>query len=845
MKLLTKNKNIIICFVMIMLIVVPFVLVACGEKQPAEVTSITLTLESGVTTVSPNSQYNLVVKTNSNETITNATFTVTSGENIASIENNVLTVSENAQPNDTISISATYQTFSTVLTLTVSAVPATSVTLNNTSSNIFAGEIITLSANVTPANSTDSITYEVSGNATILGNVLVVDSTLSTGSTITVTARVGNVHSNPITLTIIDFNPTQVIGINIENRTDFAQDILTIDTERTNTTRLLVSLTVRGESAGEYKTVFYNGINYTVENDEVLSIDNVGNITPLLNGTTLVTATFDTTLRVINKEISVKVIMLPTTIYMPTNFNDADVDYNYAVNSEIANFVPEYFEQNGADDYALNVYSNDNLVSRFEVVDGVSTQTVANANISYDGNTLSSSAQNTYQLSFETITGSVNERETTKISLTFNNGTNVSTKEQLSLAFSDTNVKIVNLTNDIFLVGGMDSFKSFGDKILNGNGFTVDASKQIFGYGHGYNYTNLFHFNPVNDTTPYHATIRDLTIIGGFGYISAEQIYNKLLIDNPNLNITQDDLENGTNGVNCNFFDNIYYKSAIIFDNPEIDNPNGNAYAYAVPYVKNVNIQNFNHGIKFYYSLDEITLGTGDKPAVYDVSVHNLFGDGITFIGSKINIENFTCGMVGGSPVAMNDAGAADNAGIYRNENANTNIYGEIEVDNRTDGRGLYLKYQLARDDASSAIVSIINRFGGSLSTIINTVLSQLVSRMMSYYPNDPEMQAQIRSSQTNVLTTETINGNNYDLFNLFYFNATQAGTFEITDTNLVTQFDMNFCLNGVDTTHKFIEINFYTVFEQCGWLGIFEALNAMDTLRVLKVIVMNYNYQG
>ena len=835
MSTITKNHRISIAIIMVMLIVTPFVLAACGDDKP-QITSITIEVQNGTTSVAPDSTYTIKIKGNTGEEITeNYTLQITDGNEIATLNNNTLIILDSAQPDDTVTLSATYNNLTATTTLNVTAVPATSVTLNNESDEVFAGEIIELSASVLPQNSTEKVNFVASSGATVTDNRLIIDSNATTGTQITVRATAGSVESSPITFTVIEFQSENVVGINIENRTNFSNNTLTIDTARTTSARLLVSLTLLENDT--FKTVFHNGITYSVADDSVLSIDNLGNITPLKNGTTQVTATFGT----IDKTITVKVIMLPTTIYMPENYRDTEVEYNFAVGTEIADFVPAYFEQNGADDYALNVYSGDTLAARFETVDGETSATVQNSSITYDGNILSGTEIATYSMAFETITGSVNERETARISMAFNNGINVSTKDGLKNAINQSGTKLINIINDITISGSSENFVSYGNITINGNGFTLDASNQLFGTNQGYDNTNFFDFKPVNNTTPYSVTVRDFEVVGGFGYMSAEQIFEKIKAGDPTSTITVDDLKNGTNGVNASFFDKIYYKTAFRVDN-DFYEPNGTLYAYAIPYFKNVDIRNFATGIKIYYGVDEIALGTGNHPAVEDVSIYNMFADGITFEASIINIDGVEMGMVGGSPLAMNGADRSNHAGGYRDEDTHTNDDGDIVIDNRTDGNGLYLRYQMLRDDSSNAIKAIFNAFGGSVSAIINTVISALISTINSYYPNDPETLQKISDSYTNVMQRDS---EGRDLFNLFYFNATEAGTFEITDTDSIVKFDSNFCINGIDTTHKFIEIDFYTVFEQSGLLGIFNTPEILNALRPIKVIAMNYNYQA
>ena len=385
--------------------------------------------------------------------------------------------------------------------------------------------------------------------------------------------------------------------------------------------------------------------------------------------------------------------------------------------------------------------------------------------------------------------------------------------------------------------GGTENFKIFGGKEINGNGHTVDVHEQLIGLNK-YNDTEsaLFLFRPVDKYTPFSVVFRDLNLVGNFGYWSTERVLEVIQRDDPSF--TAEQVEND---LGRGFYNRFSYKAAIIIYNDYYEPDGKTQYSYAIPYIKNVNIRGFNVGMKLYYSVDEIALTGSGRPAVRDVTLSNMFGDGMTFEASTVTVENVNAGIMGGPPIALNGPDKADNAGAYRNQVAYTNLVGSINIDNPTDGTGLFLKYELSVNDGIAALFTQIK---GGVATVINTVVGFLVSKVQAPYreAGDFEMVEKIASSITNILQTQNVNGVNRDMFNLVYYNASEAGVLNIEDKSQIVQMDEQFCLNGIDTTHKFIEVHFYDVLAQ---LPAFSSLISQyeDVLRPLMVIIANYNY--
>ena len=813
---------------LVVALTLPFVFSGCGEK----LSKITLRLEDGVTSVVPGASYNLQVETNLDEYVENVEYDVRQGSEYVSIVGNTLTVLASAVPESQISIVAVYNTIrSSALNLCVQHLEASSLQISSDSSDVVAGEIVTLSATYFPANATRDVEYQVlTDNATVINNFAIIDSDLNQGNTVRIQAKMGEVLSNVLEFNVIEFNADSVVGVAFANN-NLVNNSLMIDTSvQTNNVTLLAQLYLNLN--GRIAKVVHSDIEYEVADDGIISYNSSSfSVSPLMKGETQVTAKY------LDKSATVNIIvnMVPLVIDLPNKFRQSGVQYNYAKGLDISGFEPTYVQQNGCTDYALNVYSLDNLVARFEVVGDVVTADTNNPNIAYDGKTLNVNELANYSFSFQSISGCQNEVESDRVNINFNDGTNVGNKAEFFSAIENVNVKKINFVNDITLEGGKETYTSHGDKEINGNSFRLDASKQILGVNEYDPELPLLDFYSVDDNTPYAVTIRDLSIIGNFGYLSTAELLEIAKKVEPN--ITEQDL---IDNKDTNYFYSMTYRCAIRVHNATVDNPDGNtSYSYCKLNLKNLNISNFMTGIKLDYVMDERALTGSGAPAIQNISLGNLFGDGITFVGSQLTIDGFNCGIVGGSPLALNGPSHAKHAGPYRNLEAYTRLTGNVRIDNNTDGSGIYLKYQMTNNEAVAAIYDLMKE---GVSSMINTIVSLIVTQTKQDYRDDKEMINKINSTITNIFTEADINSSKRNLFNLLYFNAADAGKFIIDVQDSIVEFSKDFCLNGVDTTHQFIEISLYDT------LSLVPAFSSIvsqlgDTLKPIEVIILNQNY--
>ena len=144
-----------------------------------------------------------------NDTTDSYEWTIVEGEANCEIVGNKLMVKDEATSDATIKVKATNGSVSSnvlVFRVVATQVPMTAIQITSSKTEVLKGDYATLSATVTPANTTD--TYEwvvVSGSeyCTIVADRLTVKETAPAGAQIVVKAAKGNtLYSNEITITV-------------------------------------------------------------------------------------------------------------------------------------------------------------------------------------------------------------------------------------------------------------------------------------------------------------------------------------------------------------------------------------------------------------------------------------------------------------------------------------------------------------------------------------------------------------------------------------------------------------------------------------------------------------------
>lgn len=824
-----KSESLLKAFLIIAIALFAVLLVGCGDK---EVTELRLSLtNSSKLSYSPGETVNLTIEANAEFDENNITLVVTNGNSDVTIMGSSLKINEDAQPGQTITLYATYgEIISNTLTFSVAHIEANEITLNIDQDVFYSSEIIALSATYLPTNATRPLEYTIvegQDKASIIdGNRLSINGNAQTGDKIRVCAKMGEVYSEPFEIAVTALTDNMISGFMFNNSS------LTIDSSIDS---LSQSIYISAYVGDDFREITTNLPTLTVaEGEDVIRIIDNNHIEALNSGSATISAKYK---NFEEQQLTVTVNMTPDQVRLPENFREV-ADYNYA-HSQAIEFSPSIINSHGSEDLKMMVSGT--LNATFLSEDGVWRLENGSQDISYDGKELTINTIGDYEIYFESLSGCAVEVQSPKMTLSINNGTNVSTKEEFISALSPREEAVVNLTCDIFFEGGSEVVNAYGDKTINGNGFKIDLSSQLTDAemakkGLDYGGSCFLNFYSNDNTTPYNVLLQDLEIVGNVGMLSLEE-FAKYKGD------SEEEVNNHLTSADTDYFTETGYKWALNFSATNSITPDGNtAYTYCVPVVKNVTISQFTCGISFEHCIDEIALGIQNpRAAIEDVTLFDLFGDGVRCMGSKISAGDVNIGTVGGSPFSCS-ATDTDLAGIYRNENNKFIILGNIICDNIIDGSGLYVNAEIM------ATGGIANVFGGGLSGIINTAITAMSAELMQPYygtANESEMYQAINEGRSNILNTQ----GSSNTFNLFCFTRNGIGEYQFSEDNSALIVDLNdeFFYNGIDTTHKFIKVNVYDVVMSIETLGAIrdQVIANADAIKPINIILINLNYQG
>ena len=824
-----KSASLLKAFLIIAIALFAVLLVGCGDK---EVTELRLSLtNSSKLSYSPGETVNLTIEANAEFDENNITLVVTNANSDVTIMGSSLKINEDAQPGQTITLYATYgEIISNTLTFSVAHIEANEIFLNIDQDVFYSSEIIALSATYLPTNATRPLEYTIvegQDKASIIdGNRLSINGNAQTGDKIRVCAKMGEVYSEPFEITVTALTDNMISGFMFNNSS------LTIDSSIDS---LSQSIYISAYVGDDFREITTNLPTLTVaEGEDVIRIIDNNHIEALNSGSATISAKYK---NFEEQQLTVTVNMTPDQVRLPENFREV-ADYNYA-HFQAIEFSPSIINSHGSEDLKMMVSGT--LNATFLSEDGVWKSENGSQDISYDGKELTINTIGDYELYFESLSGCAVEVQSPKMTLSINNGTNVSTKEEFISALSPREEAVVNLTCDIFFEGGSEVVNAYGDKTINGNGFKIDLSSQLTDAemakkGLDYGGSCFLNFYSNDNTTPYNVLLQDLEIVGNVGMLSLEE-FAKYKGD------SEEEVNNHLTSADTDYFTETGYKWALNFSATNSITPDGNtAYTYCVPVVKNVTISQFTCGISFEHCIDEIALGIQNpRAAIEDVTLFDLFGDGVRCMGSKISAGDVNIGTVGGSPFSCS-ATDTNLAGIYRNENNKFIILGNIICDNIIDGSGLYVNAEIM------ATGGIANVFGGGLSGIINTAITAMSAELMQPYygtANESEMYQTINEGRSNILNTQ----GSSNTFNLFCFTRNGIGEYQFSEDNSALIVDLNdeFFYNGIDTTHKFIKVNVYDVVMSIETLGAIrdQVIANADAIKPINIILINLNYQG
>lgn len=819
-----KITSFILGFLMIAFIGVAVILTGCGDKKAS---SLTIELaDSNKTAYSPGEVVNFNITADGEFDSSKVELSVTSGENEVTIMGLSVKIDEDALPGQTITVFAKYEDLtSNSLSFSVAHIEATEIDVIIEKDVIYSSEIIDLKAFYLPANATRQLEFKIvegQDKAEIIeGNKLSINANINSGDKIKVVACMGEVYSAPYEIEVTRLEESMLAGILFEDQA------IEIDSTTDNLKQniFVKAYLLNGDDINEIYTNL--ATLSVVEGEETIKITNNYTIEALNKGTAVVQATYKN----FKENLSVTVYMTPDQVKLPENFND-NADYRYEKEKGIS-FAPQIINSHNSEDLKMVVKGTKNIV--YTSKDGVWTTEDASTEVTYDGENLTIKDVGEYNIYFESISGCEVEVKSPEVKLTINQGVNVSTKEEF-LKIADNSVKEINLTSDIIFANGSEIIKCYGDKILNGNGFTIDLSGQLKEKDFDYGDNCFIEFINADQTSPYKVEIRDVELVGNMGLFGTKEFAEYKGVSESEVQEALKKIENG------DYFRDTFYRYAIGIKAKNVNQEIPGPYAYAIPVVENISIRNFNSGIRFEYAIDEIETGDPNgRPAVNGLKVSNLFGDGVGFMASRINLTNYNIGAVGGTPISSSQTGNTE-AGINRDEKTSLNIYGDVVCDNISDGTSLYITSQMM------STAGIANVFNGGLSSIIQTVITLKGQELLAPYIGTAEQDKYfntIEDAKSNII--RKLNGINQ--FNLFCFsrNGTEDIYFDEKLEGLIVDLDDKLFYNGIDTTHKFIRVSVYDVLMGIKSLGGLKDLIMQNenAIKPIQVFVTNFNYQG
>ncbi len=839
----SKSKlNIISVFMLIVMVFFAGVmLTSCGKTA----TTLTIAIEDEQESYNPGDIITFIFSANAKFDSEDVTLVITSGEEYAEIDGQTLKILDGATPGESVVVQAQYgEILSNTLTISISHIEATEINLIAEKTNLYAGEVIMLSATYLPENATRDVEFSIIDGSDIAeiydDNKLSINEDATVGSMVTVVAKMGDVSSEELTFTVVALEG-EVVSV------QFAQSNREIDTTISGTTIEIdveVWVITSESELVSYKTntatlsVASTEQSVDENSEEIISIINNTKIEVLSAGTATLNLEYEYGSVKLTDSMTITIKMPPDEVRLPENFED-DVNYNYAVNKAIA-FALNVDGANGNTDYTM-IISGDYSITYTCTADEGWTTTDITKKVIYDGETITFTNTGTYQIYFSSNSGCVEETTSPVLTITVNEGVNVSTKEEFIEAFEneddeDAN-RIINLTTDIYFIGGDELLACYGDKSIYGNGFAIDCSGQLTQAERGSSYgTNPFlKFNNVDQTTPYTVIIEDLELIGNVGLFTSEQLAE---YKGTTSSYIQEQVEAGNRDY---ISQSGPYFAIQLYSKYNITEGISGAYAYCIPKINNLTIRGYASGLSLENCIDEVELSGEGQIGVNNLSLYNLLGDGLRIASSQVNIGDCYLGAVGGTPIGVS-LDYARYSGVNRDENAYANIIGDIICDNLTALDSLYLVSQVMWESSVSQAVKLFNGVSG----MVNSLISLKHEELNETYRSDAEARERINDSLSNFMTTE--NGSNQ--YNLFCFTTAGLDNFNFSDENLalMTNMDEEFFLNGIDTTHKFIVLNVYDMLMSINRLG--STLKSIieqyaSTFQKIQVVIINLNYQA
>ena len=707
---------------------------------------------------------------------------VVSGSEYCTIVADRLTVKETAPAGAQIVVKAakgnTLYSNEITITVTTTRVELTGIAISADKTSVVKGGYVTLSAAVTPANTTDSYDWVVTQNAAfceIVGNKLMVKENATTGSVIKVKATGNDVESNEISVTVEATSQEQLF-------LNFSNETINLDSKNTSQNQVL-------------QVELYNGMGQEV-NDKQIDFEitqgaDLIEITPngyvcsigiLGHGTAKITATVRGT--DISETATVNVIVPPQAISIPELFEVKRVGYKY--NYSKVDPLPFEIEVVGTkvcQDYVV----------RFEKVGDPTATDVA----TYDKEEKEITFNTTGEIKVTVTSNSGSNQETSSVSYTFNvnNGINVETFEELenllekqsSYNGETINIVALNAADNYNIVPAIAK-QAKSDKVLadiQDGAASVYTKKgvTILGNNHTIDVSGLTNYtiSEKNSLSLPDGQPSIMHILPEVGATITVNITDLAFKGNGSVNHSEHNAEDPIG---------IIRHGLVIGDN---DN-----YGIVYATVKNVKVEKTGVGIRIHHTINSKFEG---------IEVNDVFSNGIESVANQnITFKDMKYGLCGAFGIEIT-GDECKNAGTTFDKDQTVNFEGYTIANNLNDGSTVYLS----------------SYYGGLVPPL-------LLGNLASY---DPAVVDNIAKDGKLIFISLLFND----------FSNMSSPVVNPTDVNYANA-DMNGKVNlnditGKDTIHQFIEMDVLIIGDAATMLGV------PSGTPLGRILLYNQNYAG
>lgn len=523
-----KKKLLTALLVFVIAVTTAFAFAGCDEKV------LVISTENNVATVTAGQSVKLNAKYGDSDVT--PSYTVVSGSGFASIVDGELEVALSAENNAEIVVSATYQnvTSNNLVIKVTKQVTTHTLTVETDKTQLTAGMSANLTAKYDGEVKTEGVTYEMVGTCasiTLSGNVATASATANVGDTAIIVAKCNDITSAPISITIVKTITADDYVLAL------SKDSVTADKNSATPATVEIELyTEKGVKISDL-TGYHFEISTGAEASATLN-GNVVTVTAQKHGETTLVVSTTLGSKKVTETCTVKSIVAPSAITAPSNIKDG-VKYSYGM-SEALDFNVDIIGNGACDKYDVT----------FQKYDGNGWADDTTATFNDENKQITFASVGEYKVIVKSKSGSVTEAEFTR-EISVNDGVNARTYEQLHNAMNNylsqkQGFSYFNIINDLVLEPTTYNTPSqiaasridcYGDVVLSGNGYKIDASKiRILSYeehvsGNIETIDALIYFYPYYNLTDNVVTshndnnveVKDITIIGNMSLSTSLQ----------------------------------------------------------------------------------------------------------------------------------------------------------------------------------------------------------------------------------------------------------------------------------------------------------------------------------